>query len=1022
MLEEASVASGDLEVAYRHGERYVLSYAARNLGRPKAPAFREGGTYLLIGGFGAVGATVAEHLARGSRANLVLVGRAELTPERQELVRRLEDAGATVLAATADATDASALRQVIRDTKERFGALHGVFHLATISDRSAYDAVEDISPEQCERHFASKARVAEALAEALGDEPVDFVVVFSSLAAVLGGLSFIAYTAANIYLDAFASGRSGWRSIDWDTWRVRPDAHVLVGGTIAEYEMTPEEGLDVLERVLASKDAGRTIVSTGDLDARIRQWIELESLHAAATCPAAGGERPDLPTAYTPPSSDIERQITAVWQDALGIDDIGIYDNFFDLGGNSLVALQVIARLKAQLKVPLPVVALFEAPTISALARYVQPEADAEPDDQRVQLGERRKRARQTSRSQSLAIVGMAGRFPGARSIDEFWSNLRNGVESIATFSDEELVASGVPTDLLNNPQYVKARPILEDPELFDASFFGFNPREAELTDPQHRLFLECAWQALESAGYDPKSYPGLVGVFGGTNISTYMLRLATDPDIVRSLGAYEANYQVPVGNDKDALATAVSYKLNLRGPSVAVQTFCSTSMVAVHLACQSLRHGECDLALAGGVSVRVPHKAGYLAVDGGMESPDGHCRTFDARAQGTLFGDGVGIVVLKRLDDALADGDTIYAVIKGSGMNNDGAVKVGYAAPSLDGQAEVIQAALEDADVSASSIDYVEAHGTATPIGDPIEVAALTRAFRRQTDQTGAIALGSVKTNVGHLDRAAGVTGLIKTVLALHHGEIPPSLHFESPNPELDLDNSPFYVNTDLKSWSRNGHPRRAGVNSLGMGGTNVHVVLEEAPALPTPSRSRSTQLLCCPRERVRARCGHQRPGSVPARPSGGRPGRRGVHAAGRPAPDSSIVAPSSVAIETMRWRRWSVGTQGDCSAWCRRASTVRWHSCSLGWEISTRAWRASCTTRSRSFARPSTAASATCSASAGSIWARSSSAPSIRSRSPRRWICERCSVETGRWIESWKQPARSRWCSPSSTPSPGC
>ena len=406
-------------------------------------------------------------------------------------------------------------------------------------------------------------------------------------------------------------------------------------------------------------------------------------------------------------------------------------------------------------------------------------------------------------------------------------------------------MASGVPTELLNNPQYVKARPILEDPELFDASFFGFNPREAELTDPQHRLFLECAWQALESAGYDPKSYPGLVGVFGGTNISTYMLRLATDPDIIRSLGAYEANYQVPVGNDKDALATAVCYKLNLRGPSVAVQTFCSTSMVAVHLACQSLRHGECDLALAGGVSVRVPHKAGYLAVDGGMESPDGHCRTFDARAQGTLFGDGVGIVVLKRLDDALADGDTIYAVIKGSGMNNDGAVKVGYAAPSLDGQAEVIQAALEDADVSASSIDYVEAHGTATPIGDPIEVAALTRAFRRQTDQTGAIALGSVKTNVGHLDRAAGVTGLIKTVLALHHGEIPPSLHFESPNPELDLDNSPFYVNTDLKSWSRNGHPRRAGVNSLGMGGTNVHVVLEEAPALPTPSRSRSSQLL---------------------------------------------------------------------------------------------------------------------------------------------------------------------------------
>ena len=317
------------------------------------------------------------------------------------------------LAATADATDASALRQVIRDAQERFGALHGVFHLATISDRSAYDAVEDISREQCERHFASKARVAEALAEALGDEPVDFVVLFSSLAAVLGGLSFIAYTAANIYLDAFSSARSGWRSIDWDTWRVRPDAHVLVGGTIAEYEMTPDEGLDVLERVLAAErrrhaPSCRPATSTR-ASASGSSWSRCTRRRRARP-PAANG--PDLPTAYTPPSSDVERQITAVWQDALGIDDIGIYDNFFDLGGNSLVALQVIARLKAQLKVPLPVVALFEAPTISALARYVQPEAADDPDDQRVQLGERRKRARQTSRSQPLAIVGMAGRFP----------------------------------------------------------------------------------------------------------------------------------------------------------------------------------------------------------------------------------------------------------------------------------------------------------------------------------------------------------------------------------------------------------------------------------------------------------------------------------------------------------------------------------------------------------------------------------------------------------------------------------
>ncbi|MDQ6675547.1 MAG: SDR family oxidoreductase, partial [Chloroflexota bacterium] len=850
LLAELLADSPHLEVAYRQGVRYTLSYAPQRLERPSQPVFRQGGTYLLLGGFGGVGTVLAEHLARTASANLVLVGRSALTSEKRDIVAKLEALGGHVMVESADIADTSALRRVIQHTQEQFGALHGVFHLATISDRSAYDGVHAISRAQCQRQFGPKAQGAIALADALADLSLDldFCVLFSSLASVLGGLSFAAYTAANIFLDAFAVGRAGWHSIDWDTWQVHPEAHVLVGGTVAEYEMAPPEGLDVLERVLAgSTSRPRTVISTGDLDARVRQWIDLESLRSPSNCSAVsgGGARPDLPTAYTPASSDVERQIAGVWRDALGIDPIGIYDNFFDLGGNSLVALQVIARLKTQLNVPIPVVALFDAPTVSALARYLQPEATAPVDDQRQMLDARRRQARGTPGDQPLAIIGMAGRFPGARDTDEFWSNLRQGVESIATFSDDELAAAGVPDTLLANPNYIKARPIIDGPDLFDAGFFGYNPREAELTDPQHRLFLECAWQSLESAGYDPKSYPGLVGVFGGTNISTYMLAMASDPDLVRSLGTYEASYQLPVGNDKDALATAVSYKLNLRGPSLTVQTFCSTSLVAVHLACQSLRRGECDLALAGGVSVRVPTRAGYLSVEGGMESPDGHCRTFDTRAQGTLFGDGLGIVVLKRLDDAVVDGDTIYGVVRGSAMNNDGSVKVGYAAPSLDGQADVIQAALEDAGVSADTIEYVEAHGTATPIGDPIEVAALTRAFRHHTSRVGTIALGSVKTNVGHLDRAAGVSGLIKTVLALHHGEIPPSLHFESPNPELDLEHSPFFVNTNLRPWARNGHPRRAGVNSLGMGGTNVHVVLEEAPDPAAAGASRPHQLL---------------------------------------------------------------------------------------------------------------------------------------------------------------------------------
>ena len=333
-------------------------------------------------------------------------------------------------------------------------------------------------------------------------------------------------------------------------------------------------------------------------------------------------------------------------------------------------------------------------------------------------------------------------------------------------------------------------------------------------------------------AGYDPQTYSGLIGIFAGANISTYLLSFAANPDALSSFD----DYQIVMGNDKDSLTTSVSYKLNLRGPSFAVQTFCSTSLVATHLASQSLLNGECDIALAGGVSVRVPTRVGYIYNDGGMESPDGHCRTFDAQAQGTLFGDGAGIVVLKRLSEALEDGDPICAVIKGSAINNDGSLKVSYTAPSVVGQTEVVAMALTSAAVDAETISYVEAHGTATELGDPIEMASLTKAFRSQTDKTGYCAIGSVKTNFGHLDRAAGISGLIKTILSLQHSELPPSLHYQSPNPEIDFEHSPFYVNTHLSPWKQGATPRRAGINSLGMGGTNAHVVLEEAPP-PSPS-----------------------------------------------------------------------------------------------------------------------------------------------------------------------------------------
>ncbi|WP_234379953.1 type I polyketide synthase [Streptomyces sp. CMB-StM0423] len=430
-----------------------------------------------------------------------------------------------------------------------------------------------------------------------------------------------------------------------------------------------------------------------------------------------------------------------------------------------------------------------------------------------------------------VAVIGMAGRFPGAGDVETFWANLAQGRVGITAFSDEELAASGVDPALLAQDGYVRAKGVLEDADLFDEGFFGYSPREAELLDPQHRVFLECAWQALESAGVDPGSFDGRIGVFAGAGLNSYLLFNLMNNEQVRDAAGM---YQVLLASDKDFLATRVAYKLDLTGPAVTVQTACSTSLTAVHLACQSLVNGECDIALAGGVSVSAPMRAGYAHEPGGILSPDGTCRAFDADASGTVAGNGAGIVVLRRLADARTDGDGVDAVILATAVNNDGSLKAGYTAPSVDGQADVVAEALALADIDPATVGFVEAHGTGTPLGDPIEVAALTRAFRPGTEERGFCALGSVKSNVGHLDAAAGVTGLIKAVLALRNEAIPPTAHYERPNPALELETSPFYVNTDLRPWPRRTEPRRAGVSSFGIGGTNVHVVLEEAPADP--------------------------------------------------------------------------------------------------------------------------------------------------------------------------------------------
>jgi len=561
-------------------------------------------------------------------------------------------------------------------------------------------------------------------------------------------------------------------------------------------------------------------------------------------------ERPA--TVKRPPRSKIEQIIAETWQEFLQVPSVQADDNFFDLGGHSLLLAKVNARLEQRLDCELTMVELFQYPTVQTLAAFVNDKQTAGRSTAgSTDRARERQRRHSLPEERDVAIIGMAVRFPDARNFGEFRHNLERGHESVRQFSDEALRELGVPEHLLNHEQFVKTAVVLEDADHFDAAFFGFSPREAELMDPQHRLLLECAWEAMEHAGYHGTCDTGAVGVFAGQGMNTYLLNNLHGH---RRGQSGTAQYQAMIANSYDFLVTRVSYKLDLKGPGVGVQSACSTSLLAIHLACQQLINGECDMAIAGGVSINVKEFPGYLHAEDMIFSPDGHCRAFDAKAQGTMGGDGVGLVVLKPLQAALADGDCIHAVIKGSAANNDGAVKVGYSAPSVEGQVAVISEALAVAGVDPGEIGYVEAHGTGTSLGDPIEVTALNHAFAAVGDKKRTIALGSVKTNFGHLNTAAGVAGLLKTVAALESGKIPASLNFDRPNPKIPFEQGPFYVNTTLADWpAADGSdgsdgvsaPCRAGVSSFGLGGTNVHVVLEEAPQPPPSGPARRWQLL---------------------------------------------------------------------------------------------------------------------------------------------------------------------------------
>ena len=544
--------------------------------------------------------------------------------------------------------------------------------------------------------------------------------------------------------------------------------------------------------------------------------------------------RPDIGVDYVAPKSKNEKQLADIWRDVLQLDQVGVADNFFELGGNSIKALKVVKYSNQILGTRVTNAEFFDSPTIRT---FIETGASVSAA---VKTRKKSKPNRKPGEA-AFAVVGLAVKLPGAKNVDEFWQNLCDGKETTRFFEQQE-IDSTLPSELVENPAYVKARGIIDQADYIDARFFNMPPREAELVDPQQRVMLELAWTALEDAGCIPGKFDGKIGVWAGTYATTYFTKnLLTHPEIVEQTG----EFQLGTYNEKDYIATRVAHRLNLNGPAINVNTACSTSLVAIIQACSSLQSGFCDAAIAGGVSIHFPQRSGHLHQEGSIFSPDGHCRPFDADSAGTLFSDGAGAVVLKRLDDAIADNDQIYAVVKGFGINNDGGNKASFSAPSIEGQADAIAMAHANSEIEADSISYVEAHGTATPIGDPIEVAALTRAFGATTDKKQYCGIGSVKSNFGHTVAAAGVIGFVKTVLALKNETIPATLHYKRPNPQIDFESTPFYVCDKQTPWPRKEQPRRAGVSSFGVGGTNAHIILQEAPAVDSNAEGVDYQLL---------------------------------------------------------------------------------------------------------------------------------------------------------------------------------
>lgn len=865
-------------IAYREEKKYLPSYVISKREELQKYSFgfdnlpkklRNNGVYLITGGTGHIGSIFAEFLAKELHAVIIIIGRMELpkpedydtyladetvdeaTKMKIRRIQKIAEYAAHVEVLNADISDEGKVREKIQQAEEKYGKIYGVIHAAGIlNTKSSICPLDEITQKEFEIQYQPKRYGLNTLDHIFKDRSLDFKIVISSLAPLLGGLGFSAYACANCYADGFANSynnenKNDWISVNWGDWQ--PDEttqrNKTFGKDLIGLEITPEEGIKTLLGVLELKDVHEVIISSGDFNQRFNQWVKRKDASMVWDTGRESSKEGFKVQSHPQGSQEesIKQSLLSIWRNYYKDDTISSSTNYFEYGATSLDLIQIKRLVEGQLGKQLSVGIMFQYSSISQLAEYMQDNSEDEESGQKTTVDSydvEENCHTQECEENAIAVIGIAGRYPGASNPEELWNNIKSGKESISRFTEAELEQSGVEPSVYKKSNYVNAKGIIDRVEYFDAGFFDYSPRDAMILDPQIRIFHECAWEALEDAGYIPENCDKSIGLYAGATPNLYWELLSHIAQKKENMDSFST----VIKNDKDFLSMLTSHKLSLNGPSMSIFTGCSTSLVAIDTACKALLSGKCDMALAGATCITLPNKQGYVYEEGMIYSKDGHCKSFDKKADGTVFSNAVSVVLLKPLKQAKRDRDHIYMVIKATEVNNDGSRKSSFTAPSITGQSEVITKAFRAADVHPEDISYVEAHGTATKVGDIIELQSLQKAFH--TDKKEYCYLGTLKTNVGHLEAASGVTALIKTALMFRDKIIPPLINHTEPLDGFSFQDSPFVISRESVEW--NSEKRRcACINSLGIGGTNAFAIVEEPEPMEPSKDGRTNELI---------------------------------------------------------------------------------------------------------------------------------------------------------------------------------